>query len=340
MVFQQCAAGYYNPSYGSNSSLARVACTAGTSNPVPEASSSLHAPIACPDPSRPTAPPNARAAYLESILICLGRHHAKTAQRAISASRGAPRRSRAPGGKHANQTVIDAQGFLGSLGDCVTCGSGTYCPVGSATPTDCAAGTFNPNASAESCRPCVGGEYQDVQGSTSCKACSGGFYCPQGASAELPCPAGRYSNLPNLDEPTDCTLCDAGSSCATGSTEPTPCAPGTYTATTGHSECRPCEGGTYQDESGATYCKNCTSGNFCPEGAAAQLPCLAGSYSNEPNPRSRRQLYCMPHRLGVLDRLEGTYSLRSRHLQSEYQAGRLPEMCRGKLPGRRGRDDV
>ena len=61
--------------------------------PSPEASSSLHAPIACPDPSRPTVPPNARAAYLASTLICLGRHHAKTAQRAISASRGAPRRN-------------------------------------------------------------------------------------------------------------------------------------------------------------------------------------------------------------------------------------------------------
>ena len=33
--------------------------------------------------------------------------------------------------------------LMTSVGDCVRCGTGVFCPVGSATATNCSAGTYN-----------------------------------------------------------------------------------------------------------------------------------------------------------------------------------------------------
>ena len=47
-----------------------------------------------------------------------------------------------PGGRHANQTVLNISGFLGSLDECIICPAGTACSVGSDKPTDCLPGSF------------------------------------------------------------------------------------------------------------------------------------------------------------------------------------------------------
>ena len=58
--------------------------------------------------------------------------------------------------------------------DCLECGVGTFCPVGSANATLCAPGTVNPLVGQESCVRCTAGTYQDLEGNTTCKPCPGG----------------------------------------------------------------------------------------------------------------------------------------------------------------------
>ena len=58
--------------------------------------------------------------------------------------------------------------------DCVECGVGVFCPVGSANATLCAPGTINPLTRQESCVRCEAGKYQDLEGNTTCKLCPGG----------------------------------------------------------------------------------------------------------------------------------------------------------------------
>ena len=62
-----------------------------------------------------------------------------------------------------------------------------------------------------------------------------------------------------------------------------PCAKGTYkpanSETSDDGECTPCSAGRYQSEANATGCLLCERGSYCDEGAAAPLPCDAGSYS-------------------------------------------------------------
>ena len=54
--------------------------------------------------------------------------------------------------------------------------------------------------------------------------------------------------------------------------------------------------GSYQDNEGATSCKTCERGAYCIEGAAAALPCKAGSFSNQTNLTSAAE--CTPTQPG------------------------------------------
>ena len=74
---------------------------------------------------------------------------------------------------------------------------------------------------------------------------------------------------------------DPGYYAPTGSTEQTPCSPGTVATNASMGACAKCEAGKYQDTDGKTECKPCTVGSYCAEGAAAPLPCKAGTYQNE-----------------------------------------------------------
>ena len=163
-----------------------------------------------------------------------------------------------PGG-----TTMDASlDVMTSANDCLECGVGTFCPVGSANATLCAPGTVNPLVRQESCVPCTGGSYQDAEGQTACTACVAGSYCPVGAAAALPCAGGTYSSAIDNSAQSDCTAADAGYFAVTGSVQQMACAKGTFTNATMavKDSCMVCSAGTYQDLEGNTTCKPCPGG--------------------------------------------------------------------------------
>merc|ERR1712185_651908 len=106
-----------------------------------------------------------------------------------------------------------------SADDCITCGEGTFCPVGSEDATDCSAGTFNDRPGQETCTKCVGGTYQAEAGQTACVPCTPGHYCKEGAAAPLPCAEGTHANATNLTSADQCTSAEPGFYATTGSTE-------------------------------------------------------------------------------------------------------------------------
>ena len=136
-------------------------------------------------------------------------------------------------------------------------------------------------SSATQCTECQPGSYQDEEGQTLCKPCASGHYCPRGASAELPCLSGSYSSQPGLTHTSNCTTCPAGSACPTGSIMYVACLPGSFSALSGQATCSLCDPGTFQVATGATACERCESGHYCLEGAAAALPCPAGTRTNQ-----------------------------------------------------------
>ena len=72
--------------------------------------------------------------------------------------------------------------------------------------------------------------------------------------------------------------CDPGFSCGTGTA--VQCAPGTVAPNARSVECTPCAPGTYQSHRGGTECLPCEQGHYCELGAAAPLPCEAGTHSD------------------------------------------------------------
>ena len=67
--------------------------------------------------------------------------------------------------------------------DCLTCGVGTFCPVGAAAETPCAAGTYSDQAEVAMCSNCEAGTFQPLEGQTACGTCTEGSYCVAGAAA-------------------------------------------------------------------------------------------------------------------------------------------------------------
>ena len=59
-----------------------------------------------------------------------------------------------------------------------------------------------------------------------------------------------------------------------------PCGAGTHAPTPESESCTHCKKGKYQDEEGKAHCKMCGPGRFCRRGAAEQLECYAGFWSN------------------------------------------------------------
>ncbi len=171
--------------------------------------------------------------------------------------------------------------YQGSVGQtaCSTCPSGSYCEVGSTAHIKCDAGTF-----------------QDEAGQSSCSACPSGFACAAGASLPILCLAGSKANAASnasvcvlclageyqdQTQQTSCRACEAGYSCAQGATHMTPCAKGSFTSASMLKDvCEPCIAGEFQLSERQTACSPCPAGSYCPTGAAAALPCDAGTYSN------------------------------------------------------------
>ena len=72
---------------------------------------------------------------------------------------------------------------LTSEDDCIVCGAGSFCPVGSADETLCSPGTYNDQTERATCMRCEPGTYQSAEGATACVTCPAGSHCAEGASA-------------------------------------------------------------------------------------------------------------------------------------------------------------
>ena len=187
-----------------------------------------------------------------------------------------------PSGYHANQTVLSTFGFLSTLNDCVRCGVGVFCPVGSNQPTACAPGTFNDQLNASTCENCPAGTFQAVAGSTACNMCTPGYYCAEGSAAPLPCPGGtrKDESVSVMTSVTQCITCPAGTSCSVGSAEAMDCLPGSVANRSAMETCKLCGNGKFQRAYGQTACASCEPGFFCKVGAAEPVPCPAGYVGN------------------------------------------------------------
>ena len=195
----------------------------------------------------------------------------------------------------------------GIFADIQYCPAGTYCPnYGTITPTPCPAGTWS-SSRAVSCNVCTIGNYCPIgSGSqTQCAAgyycsspsaqttCSPGYFCPAGSTAQAQCPTGSYCPNPGTK-----TTCDPGYYCPAGSIAQTKCTPGSYCPNTyTQTDCNwgnycP-EGSTAQAQCLAgSYCPNpgtqttCGLSYYCPAGSTSKTYCTIGSYCSSPSTKT------------------------------------------------------
>ena len=99
------------------------------------------------------------------------------------------------------------------------CPAGHFCPNGTALPSPCEPGTFNPSNGSQTsadCRSCEAGKYCIGGEATVTGPCSSGFYCTGGAWKSTP-----------LDGDTG-DICWEGWQCPAGAVIPTPCESGFF----------------------------------------------------------------------------------------------------------------
>ncbi|XP_035765653.1 zonadhesin [Neolamprologus brichardi] len=225
-----------------------------------------------------------------------------------------------------DQTVTDSQPSLKTpQSACSTyrgdiCPRGFYCPMGSAYPHSCEAGSYCNQTGLEApAGPCAAG-YHCPRGSSEPHAnpCPTGHYCPLGTRLPLPCPLGtvksslggstveacqlcppgQYCHQQGMAEPSGpCAegyycpegqiserpqqhACSVGHYCEKGSARQTACLPGTYQFRRGQAGCETCPAGFYCKEQGTTLPLPCERGFYCPSGSAYQHPCPSGTYGN------------------------------------------------------------
>ncbi|KAF3847745.1 hypothetical protein F7725_020773 [Dissostichus mawsoni] len=201
------------------------------------------------------------------------------------------------------------------------CPKGFYCPLGSAFPLPCEAGSYcNKTGLDVPTGPCAAG-YYCPKGSLNPHAslCPPGHYCPPGTLLPLPCPVGtiqsslggstveacqqcpqgHYCHQRGKTEPSGwCAegyycpggqsterpqqnVCSVGHYCEKGSVKPTACLPGSYQLRQGQGSCETCPGGSHCPDQGMTIPMPCERGFYCPSGSANQHPCPAGTYGNK-----------------------------------------------------------
>ncbi|XP_023933458.1 uncharacterized protein LOC106181652, partial [Lingula anatina] len=175
------------------------------------------------------------------------------------------------------------------------CPAGHYCLQGTAEPTPCPRGTYNPDkggASIAACLDCDPGTYCAAAGLTHVSGlCSAGYFCTGGAHLPEPldnsttggicpqhhicvngtdtpslCPAGYYANNTGLWE---CTLCIAGYLCLPGQA-PVLCPRGQYCEASTDiipvTQGTACPRGTYGNRVGLaaeSECTDCDGGAYC-----------------------------------------------------------------------------
>ncbi|KAI4815467.1 hypothetical protein KUCAC02_005611 [Chaenocephalus aceratus] len=201
------------------------------------------------------------------------------------------------------------------------CPKGFYCPLGSAFPLPCEAGSYcNKTGLDVPTGPCAAG-YYCPKGSLNPHAslCPPGHYCPPGTLLPLPCPVGtiqsslggstveacqqcpqgHYCHQRGTTEPSGwCAegyycpegqsaerpqqnVCSVGHYCEKGSVKPTACLPGSYQLRQGQGSCKTCPAGSHCPDQGMTIPMPCERGFYCPSGSANQHACPAGTYGNK-----------------------------------------------------------
>ena len=187
---------------------------------------------------------------------------------------------------------------------CVTCPSGFFCPVGSATSVSgisCSVGSYCPAGSITD-TPCQAGYY--CKNTTSILPCPYGSYCAGGNTASEPCQAGSYCATPATQ-----VLCPANSYCPVNSTAPTACLAGKISAINSstlnqcvcpsvqqsvvNNRCS-CPSGQFSSGGNCLACPVgmmcavsldpilCSAGTYCPDGSTTEQACQAGSYCATP----------------------------------------------------------
>ncbi|XP_053279649.1 SCO-spondin [Pleuronectes platessa] len=167
-----------------------------------------------------------------------------------------------------------------------SCAAGYYCPKGSFNPraTLCPTGHYCP-LGAPLPLPCPLGTLKSSRaGSTveACQLCPPGHYCHQSGRAEPSgqCVEGYYCPEGQSSESPQQHICPAGHSCEKGSVSQSACPPGSYQLRQGQGSCQTCPAGFYCHHQGMTRPLLCEGGFYCPSGSADQRPCPAGTYGN------------------------------------------------------------
>lgn len=229
-TYTPCPTGTYNPSTGSSDSAACITCPAGKANPIPGLSDDT----AC----KPCLPGSYAAS--PGIGVCplcdAGKYQDEAGQTACKPCtagylcvEGSSAPQPCPGGTHADQAVLAANGFLSNIAsDCANCPAGTSCSVGSNKPQPCLPGSYAPVAKMETCLLCPAGQYQELYGQTACVACSRGSYCKEGSATPIPCPGGTSSNLTSRVSVGQCVLVPVDYWAPLGSSVPERCTSGFY----------------------------------------------------------------------------------------------------------------
>ena len=155
------------------------------------------------------------------------------------------------------------------------CPPGHYCPVGSAYPLSCPAGTYNSLIRQANCSQCPQG-YYCPENSTDYidKPCPVGHYCLESTeySTQYPCPKGTFNPSVRQVNDSGCVPCSPGKFCSQeGLKEPSSnCSAGWY-----------CESGASVPNT-TTLGGRCPAGYYCPEGSGAPTPCPGGQYCQFP----------------------------------------------------------
>ena len=183
------------------------------------------------------------------------------------------------------------------------CPSGSYCKVGSTTPTTCSSGYFCPSGSSiqtlcpigSYCTqgtgaptPCSSGTYSSNMGTSSCQLCPSGYYCSVNSSmyTDKMCPSGYY--CPTGSSSATTNVCPSGYYCTMGTTGPVQCPSGYYcpTQSTGAYN-NPCPSGYYCPAGTGTYLNTvCPYGSYCPKNSFAPTLCPPGTFNANNNGKS------------------------------------------------------
>ncbi|XP_050179054.1 multiple epidermal growth factor-like domains protein 6 isoform X3 [Myiozetetes cayanensis] len=181
------------------------------------------------------------------------------------------------------------------------CPKGHFCQSGTAQPTPCPAGEYQPATGSASCIPCQRGFYCQDPVTGEPKRCPPHSYCPTGTRVPLTCPEGTFTpgNMTGLWNEKECLPCLPGHYCRHGQLEGK-CAAG-YFCLAGSSQAAP-QGHSFSWRFlagcrwGQVCAGLCPAGFYCLEGSEVPTPCPANTLRDLPGAVRRED--CLPCPLG------------------------------------------